>query len=140
MARSRRAHYQGLVARVRTPTGSNKEEDRMIAAIDELNEFEAFKKDVLPKLRTLISDNAPTKDLLEAARAIAVARLATLAVTEPDAKTALASIKELLERTDGKVTDKKEVTHAMSKLKDEELDALVLSTVNEDLLDEEAAD
>lgn len=50
---------------------------------------------------------------------------------EPDSKTALAAVKELLDRLEGKVTEKKEVTHAMAKLKDEELDALVLTALDE---------
>jgi hypothetical protein len=103
----------------------------MVEALDELALFEEYRATMLPKLREQVERGASTKEILGTAQAAAVARLASMAVLENDPKIALVAIKELLERTDGKVTEKKEVTHAMAKLKDEELDALVMTALNE---------
>lgn len=114
------------------PGAGNPVEDRLMDTLEELEEFEDFKKALLPELRRLIKSKAPTEEILSAARAAAVARLASLAVMEEDSKTALGAIKELMDRLHGKSTEKKEITHAMAKLKDEELDALVLTSLSDE--------
>lgn len=103
-------------------------ERRQVGLIDELAEFEEYKSKLLPEIAKLVKGGAPSKDILERSKALAVARLALIAVNEADPKTALNAIKEVLDRTDGKVTDKREVTHAMQNLKDEELDALLIAS------------
>jgi hypothetical protein len=118
------------------PAATNQREDSLLESLDDLALFQDLRADLLPELRRLIEGRAPTKDILESARAAAVARLASMAVLDEDSKVALAAIKELLERSEGKVTEKKEITHAMGKLKDEELDALVLTALSENASDE----
>lgn len=109
----------------------------MVEAIDELADFEAFKKDILPKIREQLTAGASTKDILNTARAVAVGRLAMIAALDGDSKTALTAIKELLERTDGKVTERKEIKHQLAEMPDEELDALLITAVTEDTADDE---
>jgi hypothetical protein len=111
------------------PNG-NTPEHRVAQIIDDLAEFEEFRTTVLPELRRLIKTGAPSKEILERGRALVAARLVTIAAIDPDSKTALAAAKELLDRVDGKVVEKKEVKHAMANLKDEELDALVLTALD----------
>ena len=106
-------------------------EDHMVDVLDELTFFQEFKAELLPDLRKLITGGAPTKEILERARALATARLASLAALETDSRTALVAIKELMDRLDGKATERKEIKHSMEQLKDEELDALVLTAMNE---------
>lgn len=106
-------------------------EASLIESLDELAFFQEFKADLLPAFQELIRSGAPTKEVLLKAKAMAAARLATIAVTEADSRVALGAIKELLDRTEGKVVEKSEVTHAMAGLKDEELDALVLTGIKE---------
>lgn len=106
-------------------------EAHMVEVLDELALFEEYRATMLPKLREQIEAGASTKDILGTAQAAAVARLASMAVLEQDSKVALAAIKELLERTDGKVTENKKIVHAMEQLKNEELDALVMSKLDE---------
>jgi hypothetical protein len=129
--RPRRAPTASPRSNQRAFPSGNGPEQHVARVIDELAEFDEFKATVLPKLRQMIKGNAPSKEILEAGRALVAARLATIAATEPDAKTALAAAKELLDRTDGKVTERREVEHKMAKLKDDELDALVLTAFNE---------
>lgn len=111
--------------------GHNEQESGLIEALDELAMFEDFQKDMLPKLQALVKRGARTEEILEMGRALAVARLVTIAATEADSGKALAAVRELLDRKEGKVTERREVTHRMSQLKDEELDALVLTALND---------
>ena len=106
-------------------------EDHMATVLDELTFFQEFKAELLPDLRKLITGGAPTKEILERARALATARLASLAALETDSRTALVAIKELMDRLDGKATERKEIKHSMEQLRDEELDALVLTAMKE---------
>lgn len=86
---------------------------------------------MLPKLRALIASGAKTEEILEQGRALAAARLVTIAATDEDSGRALSAIKELLERKDGKVADKKQIEHKFTKMSDQELDALVLSRMSD---------
>ena len=103
----------------------------MATVLDELTFFQEFKAELLPDLRKLITGGAPTKEILERARALATARLASLAALETDSRTALVAIKELMDRLDGKATERKEIKHSMEQLRDEELDALVMTAMKE---------
>lgn len=111
--------------------GTNTAEDGLLEALDQLAMFEDFQRDMLPKLQALVKQGARTEEILEMGRALAVARLVTIAATEADSGKALAAVREILDRKEGKVTEKREVTHKMSQLKDEELDALVLTALND---------
>jgi hypothetical protein len=46
--------------------------------------------------------------------------------------TSLTAIKEILDREEGKVTEKKEFTHRLAQLPDEEVDALLISATTAD--------
>lgn len=131
MTNSRRSPFTAR-PRSNPPTPSlGSEEANMVERLDELAMFEEYRATMLPKLRAQIERGASTKEILGTAQAAAVARLASMAVLEQDSKVALAAIKELLERTDGKVTENKKIVHAMEKLKDEELDAVLLTALEE---------
>ncbi len=86
---------------------------------------------MLPQLRALMKRGAKTEEILELGRALAAGRLITIAATEEDSGKALSAIKDILDRKDGKVTEKREVVHKMGKLRDEELDALVMTAIDE---------
>ena len=130
---SRRGPYRTNISKGGPPARDGQREQNLMAeALDDLSEFEQFKADMLPKLRSQLAAGASTKDILGTARAVAVARLATIAVMEGDTKLALSAIKELLERTDGKVTEKKEITHQLASMPTEELDALLITAATED--------
>lgn len=133
------ARPKKTVGRPPTTASNDGVEKSMTGLLDDLSTFEDMRRDLLPKLRKAVEGGASTKDILGTARAVAVARLASIAVLEADTKTALAAVKELLDRLEGRTVDKKEVTHAMAKLKDEELDALLITAVSESAEDSEDA-
>ena len=128
---SRRGVYRTKITSTTQGTQRNRQEDQAIEAIDDLAEFEAFKQEILPKIREQLAKGAATKDILNTARAVAVGRLAMIAALEGNPDTALRAIKELLERTDGKVSEKKEITHQLASMRDEELDALLITAATE---------
>jgi hypothetical protein len=69
-------------------------------------------------------------------QAMMAARLVNEGITNPDASKALAAIKDVMDRTVGKPTERKEIKHSLEKLSDEELQAL-LDTEEAELNDED---
>lgn len=119
-------------------------ENRMIKNIDELAAFEQFKSEILPYLRDALQKGASAEEIYKKAEALAAARAVTIAATETDASKALSAIKDILDRSGGKPTDKREITHKYKDLSDEELDAMLLSEAEEaddieELQDEEGS-
>lgn len=101
----------------------------MASALDDLAAFREFKDEVLPFLRAAL-DKGWTREQIDAhpkIQAMLAARQITIALTDKDSAKAMAAIKDQRDRTQGKPTEKKEIEHKYSKLKDEELDSLLLS-------------
>lgn len=110
---------------------SNTELNRMVNAIDALSDFEAFREEILPALQADLKKGTPAKDIIEKYQAHAVARLVTTMLREKDATKAMAAAKDLLDRGQGKATEKKEVKHKYENLSDEQIDALLASKFEE---------
>lgn len=108
----------------------------MASALDDLAEYEAFKAEILPKLRKMMKDGKSAEEIYSFSQGLLAARAVTIAASSPDEKTALAAIREVLDRGVGKAADRLEVTQKYSKLSDEELDALIKSQ-EEEAKDEE---
>lgn len=99
--------------------------------LDELAMFQQWKAEILPEIRAMLLNGASTKDLLNKYSRHAAARIITTAITDPDSAKALTAAKDILDRIQGKATERKEITHAMSQLSDEQLDALLLTQISE---------
>lgn len=110
---------------------SNKVENRMVSAIDNLAAFEEFQDEILPELRKMLKVGASAEAIYKKATAVAAARAVSIAVRDPDSSKALSAIKEILDRSGGKATERQEVSHKLEKLPDEQLDALLLSKLQE---------
>lgn len=110
-------------------------EFKMAKTIDQLSQFEEFQNEILPFLKKALKEGATAEDIYARAQALAAARTVSIAATEQDSTKAMAAIRDILDRTQGKAKERTEVEHKYSKLKDEELDALLLSeaaTLDED--------
>lgn len=103
----------------------------MIGMIDALREFEEFRETLLPALRADIKAGMTPQAMRDKWKSIIQARLIQTAITSPDVQ-AMAAAKDILDRADGRPTEKKEVTHRYAEMKDEELDA-ILASEEEDL-------
>lgn len=110
-------------------------EGRMAQALDDLAEFESFRVDILPKIQAMMKAGKPAEEIYAFSQSYAAARGVSIAMTSKDEKTALAAIKEILDRGVGKAADRLEVTTRYEKLSDEELEALLVSQ-EQDLQDD----
>lgn len=122
--------------RRKPPKLKNSVENKMVADLDAYARFQDFKNMILPQLQKDVMAGLPAEKLYEKYQHMAAARAITIAASDPDSGKALAAIKDILDRSAGKPTEKKEVTHKYADLKDEELQAL-LETELADLEDEE---
>ena len=116
---------------------SNKEEHARACISDELSEFYSFREDVLPVLRKSLKDGATAEDIYTKFQAYAAARAVTIVAKEVDSGKVLAAIKDILDRVGGRASEKKEITHKLEKLPDEQLDALLLSKLSDDQSDDD---
>lgn len=105
----------------------NKTEHLMVSALDRLAAYEEFEESILPSLRKAMKEGKTDIEIYNMVRGAAAARTATIALTERDPAKALSAIKDILDRTGGKATERREIEHKYSKLKEEELDSLLLS-------------
>lgn len=117
-------------SRARPPQIQGKADKKMANLIDEIDQFENYKKSLLPKLRAMVESDAPPEDILKTVQSMAAAKLGTM-IARTDSKQTLAAIVEVLNRTVGKPTEKVESIHKFEKLKDNELDALLESRLKE---------
>jgi hypothetical protein len=104
---------------------------RAAAIMDDLADFEEARRELLPKLRQAIKEGKSPEEIMAMGKALASARLATIAATELDNKVALAAVNSLLDRVIGKAKETKSIEHSMARAKDEDLDAVLLTALNE---------
>jgi hypothetical protein len=103
----------------------------MVELVDKVRAFEKFQTEILPALQKDMDAGLSAEDIYRKYESFLAARAVTIAMTEVDTGKALSAIKEALDRSKGKATEKVDVTHKYDKLKDEELDALLTSRLKE---------
>lgn len=101
-------------------------EDIFTKAVQDLADFEEFRNSLLPALRADLMSGMSPDEMRKKYKAIIQARLIQTAITADDGA-ALSAAKDILDRSDGKATEKKEVTHRLSELSTEELKAILIS-------------
>jgi hypothetical protein len=111
--------------------GGQGNQTAMARNLDELAAFESFKTEILPKIQDMMRQGKSAEDIYSFSQSYAAARGVTIAMTSKDEKTALAAIKEVLDRGVGKAADKLEVTTRYANLPMEELQALIQSQEEE---------
>lgn len=104
--------------------------------IDDLMEFADFRQRILPAIRQDLSKGLSAAQLREKYASLVQARQLTEAVTSENADTALRAGQSILDRVEGKATEKREVKHTFENMTDEELDAVLRSEIS-DLADME---
>lgn len=102
----------------------------MVGMIDALREFEEFRETLLPALRADIKSGMTPEAMRKKWQSIIQARLIQTAITSPDVQ-AMAAAKDILDRSEGRATERKEITHRYADMKDEELDAILASEEEE---------
>lgn len=108
----------------RTPR-RNVVEHRMALALDQLAAFDEFKSNILPLLKQAL-EKGWTAEEIQAdpkIRAMMVARQVSIGLTDDDAARALAAIRDLRDRDEGKAVERRIVKATIENLTDAELDA-----------------
>ncbi len=104
---------------------------QMVNKLDDLAEFEEFQEHILPKLRAAIKAGKSAEDIYKMATSAAAGKIATMAIRETDPLKALALCRELLDRSGGKATERREIKAEITQLSEAELDALIESEFEE---------
>jgi len=102
-------------------------QDDYATLLSDLNEFIEFRTKILPAIRKDLATGMSAPELRKKYAALVQARIITEALTTPDAGKATALAKDVIDRVEGKATEKKEVTVKYADVSDEELDALLMS-------------
>ncbi len=104
---------------------------RMAGILDDITQFEEFKASILPVLRDALKQGLDADTIYKKFQAYAAARAISIAATEVDSSKALSAIKDILDRTQGRAKERTEVTHKLSSLPEEQLDAILLSKLKD---------
>lgn len=108
----------------------NHEENSVVDFLAELQMFDEFKQNIAPRLRAALNKGMRGEDIYKQFQDLAAARAVTIAVQERDSSKALAAVREILDRAEGKAVERKTVTHKLEELSDEQLDAVLLSELD----------
>lgn len=102
-----------------------------------MRRFEQYETDILPRLQGLLNKGMKAEDIYKKFADMAAARTVTIALTEDDPAKALAAVKEILDRAEGKAAEKKTVTHKFDSMPQSEADALLRSRLKDAIADED---
>jgi hypothetical protein len=112
--------------------------DERARSLDELQIHDELMSGVLESIRVQLRKGATPQEILAAHAGLAAARVVTIAATDQDSGRALTAAKDILDRVHGKAKETRDVTHRLDKVKEEQLDALLLSEL--DVLEIEGKD
>lgn len=121
--------------RPKNPKKSRRAADREHAlqtTIEELELFAKWRRNVLPRLFKAQAEGKTAEEIYKEFAKEAAFRSVQIALTSPDAGKAMSAISDILNRSGGKPTEKVELEHKYSSLKDEELDALLVSKLSDE--------
>lgn len=105
----------------------NVQEEKTTRLIDQITAFEDFKSEIMPKLAKMLKEGKTPAEIRAFAASYLTARQVTIALTSTDESAALRAIDAVTHQNEGKPKERVEHEHKLSKLKDEELDSLLLS-------------
>jgi len=126
-----KSNLEAQLAKNKKQHSYNAQEARMVRNIDKLSEFDDFCEKILPELRKMIKQKASAEAIYKFAESYAAARNVTIALTDDDSNRAQAAIRDILDRTQGKAKERTEHTHRLERMREEELNSLLLSKLTE---------
>lgn len=109
---------------------NNPAEHRMVRSLDKLAAYERFQELIMPEVIKDLEAGLTSEEILKKYSHLAAARLVTTSITGSEHKATVAA-KEILDRVSGKATEKREITHKLDKLPDDQLDALLLTELED---------
>lgn len=105
----------------------SKTEDHRIRSVDDLALYDRLMGTMLKDLKEDLANGLTPEDLRHRYASLAQARGINVALTDADPKNVLAAVKDILDRSEGKAKERKEIEHTLGKLSEKELDALIIS-------------
>lgn len=102
-------------------------QNKMAETLDDLAEFEQFREEILKRVRKDIIKGLTADEIRQKYAAMAAGRVLTIALTEEDSTKALAALKDVQDRAEGKAKERQEVTHKYDKVADDQLDAILMA-------------
>lgn len=111
---------------------TNKVENNMARALDQLAAFEEFRDSIAPALQGLVKKGATPEEIYRTVLSHVAARQATIALTSKKPSEALAAISDILNRSMGKPTERREVKMELANASDEMLDSKLQSLLSDD--------
>ncbi len=106
-------------------------ESKMARGLDDLALYEEMMGGVLAPVRKDLQDGMESEALLEKYAKFAAARVVTIATTDLDSGRALAAAKDILDRSKGKAVERKQIAHKFERLDERQVDAILLSELEE---------
>lgn len=94
---------------------------------DDLSEFEEFRKEFLPAMRKDLKAGLTPQQLRKKYAQLLQARQIMIGALDKDSGKALAAIKDIQDRNEGRPTEHKQIKHTLENLSDKELDAILLT-------------
>jgi len=104
---------------------------KMVNTIDDIAEFEEFRREILPAIRQDMSNGMTAEELRTKYEAVVTARFITIAATSENESAAVAAGKDIQDRSSGRPKERKEIEHRLGKLPDQELEAILLSEMDD---------
>lgn len=118
----KKRRFSGITSRV---------ESQMVRSLDKLARYEEIIQGLPKDLVDAFANGTPAEELYKQHANVAALRVLQILFTEKDSSKALSAARELLDRTYGKATERKVIKHQLEELSDNELDALLLSEIEE---------
>lgn len=119
---------------MRSPRKSRKNNHKAVARAaqfcDDVDEFDKFRRQILPAIRLDLENGLSGADILQKYKAIAAARQVMVMVSKSDALASKAA-KDVLDRADGKPVETQVRRHKYEDLSDEQLAALYKTKVQD---------
>lgn len=113
--------------------GNTVDED-MARNLDLLAGYDSYSEQVAPILRKAVEERWSVERIYKEFSSFIAARAITIALKEEDSGKALSALKEVLDRSQGKATERVETTHRLEKMADEDLDRMLASLASEDVI------
>lgn len=123
--RIRAAKTANLIREARNPA-----EDRLAYLLGVAEQFESFQT-MLPTLKEDLKQGLTSKQLRERYAPLLTAQQISTALTNQDTVKGAEVAEKLLNRIEGKATEHKVVKHQFEELTDQELDAILLSEMDD---------
>lgn len=119
----------------------NGKEHSIVQALDKMSLLDDVAEEIFPILRQAIKERWSREKVFShpVIETLLAVRQASIAIKDADSSRAMAAIKDATDRKEGKAVERRETTHKLERMPDEQLDALLKSKLSASIEEEEIA-